>query len=226
MKKIFPPILLASAIMFLFSCSSLRNAFTLTEKDAIAAIRQMLTMGTRDNTSSAAFGKDIILAGLFPESVRKTLNTLNMLGLTSEVDRFTNTLSTAAEKTASASVPIFVNSIDNMRFVDAMGIIKNGGTSATDYLKTSVGDSLRRAIKPVMQSALDEYKLNDQWARIIKPAQSILGSKFNPDLSYLMAAVVSEAMFNKIAEKEKQVRTDATARTTPLLQQVFSRSWQ
>jgi hypothetical protein len=225
MKKLFTPILLASVLTLSFGCISLKNAFTLNERDAATAIRQLLTLGTRDNVSSAAFGKDIILAGLFPESVRKTLNTLNMLGLTSEIDRFTTTLSTAAEKTAAASVPIFVSSIDNMKFVDAMGIIKKGGTSATDYLKSSVGDSLRRAVAPIMQTALNEYKLNDQWTKIIKPAQSILGSKFNPDLSNLMAVVVTEAMFNKIAQKEAEVRTNATARTTPLLQKVFSRSW-
>jgi hypothetical protein len=40
-----------------------------------------------------------------------------------------------------------------------------------------------------------------------------------------MAGAVSEAMFRKIAEKETQVRTDASARTTNLLQKVFSKDW-
>ncbi len=40
-----------------------------------------------------------------------------------------------------------------------------------------------------------------------------------------MAGAVSEAMFRKIAEREMQIRADAAARTTPLLQKVFSRNW-
>jgi hypothetical protein len=32
-------------------------------------------------------------------------------------------------------------------------------------------------------------------------------------------------MFRKIEQKEAQVRADAAARTTPLLQKVFSRVW-
>jgi hypothetical protein len=32
-------------------------------------------------------------------------------------------------------------------------------------------------------------------------------------------------MFRKIAEQERQVRADAAARTTPLLQKVFSKNW-
>jgi len=37
--------------------------------------------------------------------------------------------------------------------------------------------------------------------------------------------MVSEAMFRKIEEKEKEIRARAEARTTPLLKKVFSRSW-
>jgi hypothetical protein len=32
-------------------------------------------------------------------------------------------------------------------------------------------------------------------------------------------------MFQKIEEKEKEIRTNANARTTTLLQKVFSRDW-
>jgi hypothetical protein len=167
-----------------------------------------------------------VMATLFPESMRKTLNTLNQLGLTGEIDRFTTTLGTAAEKTATASVPIFISGINNMKFTDAMRIIKNGGTSATEYLRSSVGDSLRRAITPAMKTALNEYKLNEQWEKIIKPAQVLVGNKLNLDLANLMAGMVSEKMFQQLELKEKEVRSTASARTTTLLQKVFSRNWQ
>jgi hypothetical protein len=153
------------------------------------------------------------------------LNTINQLGLTNEVDRFTTTLSAAAEKSAERSVPIFVSGISTMRLNDAMRIIKNGGTSATDYLRATVGDSLRRSLRPVMQTALDEYKLNQQWDDLIKPVKGIAGNRLNLDLASLMAGIVSEKMFQKIAEQEEQIRANAAARTTPLLQKVFSRKW-
>jgi len=224
MKKILLPILFITLLPISYSCSTLRSAgYILTQSDASAAIRQLLDLGARDNAAAGSFSKDMILSAVFPESVKNVLNTLNQLGLTGEIDRFTTTLSTAAEKTATASVPVFVNSINNMKFADAIGIIKNGGTAATDYLRTSAGDSLRQAIQPVMQSTLDEYKLNEQWNNIIKPARALIGNKLNLDLANLMAGVVSEAMFRKIAAKEIQVRQDAAARSTTLLQKVFSK---
>jgi hypothetical protein len=225
MKKTLLPALLILLLPISYSCGSLKSlGYKLTEADAASAIRQMLDLGTRDNLASA-FSKETILSTLFPESVSKTLNTINTLGLTSEVDRFTTTLSTAATKSASAAAPVFVNSINNLTFTDAIRIIKTGGTSATDYLRSSAGNNLRQSIKPIMQAALDEYKINQQWNDIIKPVRALAGNKLDLDLATLMAGAVSEAMFRKIAEKEVQVRSDATARTTSLLQNVFSKNW-
>lgn len=223
MKKLLLPLLFVFILPATFSCRTMRS-YTLTEADAAAAIRQMLELGAKDGMTGA-FSKERILSTLFPDKLAKVLNTLQQFGLTTEIDRFTTTMSMAAEKTATNSIPIFVSAITKLSFSDAIRIIKSGGTSATDYLRSSIGPDLRISIKPVMQSALDEYKLVEQWNKIIKPAQSVLGNKFNLDLANLMAGMVSEAMFKKLEEKEKQIRTDVSARPTALLQKVFSRSW-
>lgn len=207
-----------------YSCSTLRN-YVLTEQDAVAALRQMLQRGAQSNLQGA-FSKDAVMASLFPEGLRKTLNTLQQLGLTSEIDRFTNTLGQAAEQTATRSVPIVVRGIGNMSFTDAIRIVKNGGTAATDYLRSSIGAELRGEIKPVMQQALAEYKLEEQWTKIIQPARALVGDRLNLDLPTLMAGLVSEKMFQKLEETEREIRTNAAARTTPLLQRVFSGNWQ
>lgn len=226
MKKLYLPLLLLFIVPFSFSCASGKlGNYTLTEKDAAEAVRQLLQMGARNGNFAGAFSKEAILSTVFPEPVKKVLNTIDQLGLTSEVDRFTTTLSQAAEKSAERSVPIFISGIAGMKLTDAMRIVKNGGTSATDYLRATVGDSLRRSLRPVMQTALDEYKLNEQWDNMIKPVKSLAGSKLNLDLANLMAGIVSEKMFQKMAEQEQQIRANAAARTTPLLKKVFSRSW-
>lgn len=222
MKKLFLPILFIILLPVSYSCSTLRSIYTLNEGDAASAIRQLLSFGARDNTLAGAFSKEALLSTLFPQSVSKVLNTLSALGLTNEVDRFTTTLSTAAEKTATASIPIFERSITNMQLSDAIRIIKNGGTSATDYLRASAGTALHQSTTPIMQATLNEYKLNDQWNNLIKPVKLLTGNKINLDLGSLMAGAVDEAMFRKIAEKEVQVRTNVAARTTPLLQKVFA----
>lgn len=223
MKKLVLPILFSLMLPVSFSCNTLKN-YMLTEQDAAAAIRQLLQIGAQGNLQGA-FTKDAVMAAIFPEAIRKTLNTLQQLGLTNEIDRFTTTMTTAAEQTATRSVPIFLDGISRMSFTDAIRIVKNGGTAATDYLRSSVGTDLRNSIKPVMQTVLKEYKLDEQWDKIVKPAKALVGDKLNLDLGNIMAGIVSEKMFQKLAETEVQVRTNAAARTTPLLQKVFSRNW-
>jgi hypothetical protein len=223
MKKFFLPVLFAFMLPLSFSCNTLKN-YILTEQDAAAAIRQMLQLGANGNLQGA-FTKDAVMTAIFPEALRKPLAILQQLGLTNEVDRFTTTMATAAEQTATRSVPIFLDGIGRMSFTDAIRIVKNGSTSATDYLRSSVGTELRNSIKPVMQNALKEYKLDEQWDKIIRPARALVGDKLNLDLANIMAGIVSEKMFQKLAETEVQVRTNATARTTPLLQKVFSGTW-
>ena len=223
MKKIFLPVLLAFMLPALVACTGSRFAgYSLNERDASSAIKQLVQLGAQDNFLTGAFSKENVMTTVFPEGVRKVLNTVQMLGLTNEVDRFTTTMGAASEKAAQASIPVFVSAIDNMQFADAMRIVKNGGTAATDYLRSSAGTSLRNANKPAVEEALQEYKLNEQWDKIVKP---LGGNRINLDLSTLMAGMVSEAMFRKIDEKEQEVRSQAAARTTPLLQKVFSRNW-
>src|SRR4051812_12627586 len=106
MKKLFLPLLFSLVLPATFSCSSSRFAgYTLNEADAASALRQMLEIGAREGVNGS-FSKDAIMSTLFPEQLRKTLNTLQQLGLTPEIDRFTTTLTTASEKTAERSIPI------------------------------------------------------------------------------------------------------------------------
>jgi hypothetical protein len=224
MKRFLLPILFAIVLPTAFSCGALKNA-NLTEVDAAAALKQMLEIGVRQGVQGS-FSKDAIMSTLFPESMRKTLNTLQQLGLLNDLDRFTTTMATASEKTAERSVPVFINAIQNMSFTDAISIVKSGGTAGTDYLQTHAGTQLREAIRPVMKQALDEYKLTEQWDKIMKPAQSISGNRVNLDLPNLMAGMVSVKMFETIAQKEREIRSNQAARTTSLLKKVFSGNYQ
>jgi len=204
MKRLFLPLLFATILPAVFSCSSSNiGGYRLNERDAATAIRQMLDIGARESVKGA-FSKEAIMTTLFPESIKKTLQTIQQLGLTNEVDRFTTTLGTAAEQAATNSIPIFSNAIGRMSISDAMRIIKSDGAAATEYLRATAGTEVRTAIVPVMREALNEYKLLEQWEKIIKPAQAFTKDKVNLDLANLMAGMVSEAMFRKIEEKEKR----------------------
>ena len=218
MKKLFFPLLFLFAVPSFFSCGGMR---TLSQRDAADAIRQMLQLGVNEGVGMNAFNRQNIMAAIFPSPISNVLNTIQQLGLSRDVDKFATTMQLAAERTAQNAIPIFISGINRMSFADALYIIRTGGTAATDYLRGSIGTELRLAVRPVMQQALDQYQLTQQWDRLTQPVRG----RLNLDPANLMAGLVTEAMFQKIAEKERQIRENSYARTTPLLQRVFSRTW-
>lgn len=229
MKKITLFALLISFTSF-FSCNTIKSLQGgLTEQEAIDGIKELLAFGSQYGGSllgkNGAFSKEALTAAIFPPELQKIANTLQTLGLSKEVDRFTTTLGNATAQTVDKSVPIFLSSIQSLNIKNAFTILKAGNTGATDFLRTTVGDTLRRAITPIMNNALEEYKLSSEWNKLTAPAQVLTGGKINLDLGNLMAGLVANAMFNKIAEKEIEIRSQSAARSTSLLQKVFSKDW-
>lgn len=227
MKKIYRYLFLLS-FTSLISCNTFKQLFS--ADDAAGALREMLSFGTQYGGDllgrKNGLSKENVLQSILPGELGKVLSTLETLGLSKEVTRFSSTLSTVAEKSVEKSIPVFMQGIKNMRFKDAVGIVKRGGTSGTDFLRSSIGDTLRKAITPGINSGLEEYKLTSQWNELVSPAKMFLGDKLNLELGNLLSGYVANMMFNKMEEKEIAIRNKANERKTALLQKVFGQLTQ
>jgi hypothetical protein len=231
MKKIIIAIFAVST-MGLSGCGSLKSlGGFLSEADAANAIREALIIGVNFGANSlgqrGSFSRDVLLGAILPREVQNVVQTLDRLGLTPQLNRFANTLDNAAVEAVTRSGPIFVDGIRRMSIGDAIGIVKNGGTSATDYLRRTVGDDLRSAVAPVMRTALNEYHIADEWDKLISPAKILLGNRagLNLNLDNVLAVVITNQMFSKIEQQELNIRNNAQARTSATLQRVFGRDW-
>ncbi|SJZ62380.1 DUF4197 domain-containing protein [Sediminibacterium ginsengisoli] len=228
MKKICYSLLLVFTCFF-SSCDSVKNlaGSVLSEYDAANAIREALMLGTNSGVNSlgqkGSFSRDVLLNAILPQEVNKVITALDKLGLASQVNRFTNTLDNAVVESVKRSGPIFLSGIKQMSIRDAIGIVKNGGTAATDYLRRTVGDTLRGSVRPVVRTALNEYNIANEWDKLVSPVKSIIGnnSMLNIDLDNILTVMLTNEMFKQIEIQETAIRTQAAARTTPLLQRVF-----
>lgn len=224
MKRQFAILTLAVILLCIGCTNSGSIGKRLTTTDYINGIKEALSIGARfggQSLGKGTFNKETLLSIILPKDLQRVTSILSTLGLSSEVDKFSNTLNKAAEETVEKSVPIFLDGIGKINIKNAAKIVANGGTSATDYLRSSIGDSLRNTIAPVMNTALNNYGVNAQFKKILQPVQMLLGDKLNLDLGNLMAGFIANSMFNKIEEKEKEIRLNAAARTSTLLQRVF-----
>lgn len=231
MKRILVTILIITGFG-LSGCNSLKGlGGYLSEVDAVNAIKEALTIGTNFGANSlgrrGSFSRDVLLGAILPQEAQKLIQTLDRLGLATELNRFTNTLDNAAVDAVTRSAPIFIDGIRHMSIRDAIGIVKNGGTSATDYLRRTVGDTLRGAVAPVMRNALNQYNLVQQWEKLIAPAKLLLGNRagMNLNLENVLSVLITNEMFSKIEQQEISIRNNSQARTTASLQRVFGKDW-
>ena len=212
---------IASSLLF-SGCGTLKSL--LSGDDIAAGLKEALiqgiTKGGNDARNGSLFSSSNILSSVLPESAVKVINTLNTLGMGGDITRFTNTVTSAAGKSAESAVPIFISGIQRMNIRDAVGILGGGYNAATNYLRTSIGDSLRQAIKPQVAVALEEYKAQEGFNALVSKLP--FGNKPNIDLASIVAQQVANQMFKEVEQEEYRIRTDVAARTTPLLQRVFS----
>jgi hypothetical protein len=141
----------------------------------------------------------------------------------------------AAEDAAKEVAPIFINSIKQMTINDAFGILKGADNAATQYLSNTTRADLYNLYKPKIRQSTEKDILGgvstkESWETLTGKwniiANSIAGklAGFNPvntDLDDYLTNKALDGMFLKVQDEEKKIRTNVSARITPLLKKVF-----
>lgn len=199
---------------------------TVTEGEAGQGIKEALSQGLagavlRLNTQDGFF-KDAFYKILVPEDAQKIANTLRDIGFGSLVDKAILQINRGAEDAVGYAKPIFVNAIKSMSIQDAIGLVRNGDTSATHFFREKTTASLLAAFTPVIKSSLDKVDATKYYGDMVNKYNSIpLVRKLNPDLTGYVTTKATNALFDLVAQEEKNIRTNFAARTTDILKKVF-----
>ena len=232
MKKI---VLLVSSFFCLSSCADLQTIMNNTQQEGALSsldisngLKQALEIGISQGVELLSqkdgyYGNSLAKI-LFPEPLQKVDKTLRSIGLGSLADEGVKLLNRAAEDAVIEAKPIFVNAVKNLSFSDATAILTGGKDAATQYLKKTTTNSLIEAFSPKIQSSLSKVGADKVWESIISKYNAIpLVNQVNPDLTSYVTERAIEGLFQQVAQKEEDIRTNIGARTTPLLQKVFAK---
>lgn len=199
----------------------------ITEAEAAEGIKEALGQGLSKavlqlNTTDGFF-KDAFYKILLPPDARKIENTLRSIGLGSQVDKAILQINRGAEDAAGYAKPIFVDAIKSMTLQDAIGLVKNGDTSATHFFRVKTTDKLIAAFRPVIQSSLDKVSATKYYGDMVNTYNNFPTTikKINPDLTSFVTAKATDALFDLVAKEEKNIRENVAARTTEILKKVF-----
>ena len=174
-------------------------------------------------TATDGFYKNEAVKILMPEELQKVDATLRRVGLSSLADEGVKMLNRAAEDAVKEATPIFVSAVKNMSITDAKNILLGNESAATSYLQNSTTTALYGKFNPVIKSSFEKVGADVVWKNIINKYNTIpLVKKVNPDLTDYTTTQALSGVFKMIAVEEKDIRTNISARTTPLLKNVFA----
>lgn len=232
MKKLIFSVFL---IVSLTGCDVLSNLPTgapVSESEAAEGIKEALGQGlvkaVLQLNREDGFFKDAFYKILMPPDARKVENTLRDLGMGKMVDRAILQINRGAEDAAGFAKPIFVDAIKSMTISDAIGLVRNGDTSATHFFRVKTTDKLVAAFLPVIRSSLEKVDATKYYSDVINTYNNFPTTikKINPDLPGYVTERATSALFDLVAKEEINIRQNIQARTTEILRKVFGAKWQ
>lgn len=199
----------------------------ITDAEAAEGIRQALDKGVDTgisflNKTDGFFGNELYKV-LLPPDAKKIENTLRDLGFGNMVDKAILQINRAAEDAVGYAKPIFVDAIKQMTITDAINIVKGADNAATNYFREKTTQQLIEAFTPTIKASLDKLNATKYYADVVNKYNNFPTTlkKINPDLPSYVVGKAVDALFDRIAKEELNIRTNAAARTTEVLRKVF-----
>lgn len=203
---------------------------SLSTDDVVAGLKEALQKGTEKSTQQLSavngFLENAAVKILLPPEVQKAEKTLRSAGLGKLADDAIASMNHAAEDASKSAAPIFIDAIKQMTIKDGWNILKGTDTSATHYLKVKTTDPLTTAFKPVIEQSLHKTDATKYWNDFATTYNkiNIFGKPIDTDLSSYVTSKALDGIFYEIGGQERLIRKDPAARTTELLQKVFTQS--
>ncbi|MEQ9639025.1 MAG: DUF4197 domain-containing protein [Alphaproteobacteria bacterium] len=168
------------------------------------------------------FFTDEIVKILLPDWLETVRSTLSRVGQSDMLDDLTLRMNRGAEQATAQVKPLFWDSIEAMTLQDVMDIYNGPDDAATQYFRRTMNDPLHTKMKPIVDTSLSDVGAIQSYESTVSQYKSI---PFVPDVKGdIVEHVLDKAfdgIFHYIGVEEAAIRNNASARVTPLLQEVF-----
>ena len=203
------------------------NANGLSGNDIVSGLKEALSLGTEKSTgrlsATDGFFKDAAVKILMPPEVSKVQNKLKMLGMGGLVDNAVLSMNRAAEDASKSAAPIFLKAIKSMSVPDALSILKGTDTAATNYLRRSTLDQLTAAFTPIISASLQKVDATKYWNDVFTTYNKFSFNKVDTDINSYVTNKALNGIFYYVAQEEKNIRKDPSARASDILKKVFGK---
>jgi len=243
MKKIYLLLLsisLAACTELTKIAESLPIDVPLTEEEVANGLKEALRVGTdsasaRLSVTNGYYGDELVKILLPKEANIIVDNASKIPGGDKLIEDVVKSINRAAEDAAKEAGPIFWTAVKKMTIQDAFTILNGETDAATQYLKSNTYQELFKLYNPKIQKSLDKeiaagVSTNESWESLTGRWNKIAGNTLGQiaglktvdvDLDHYLTEQALNGLFVKIADEEKNIRQDPTARVNDILERVF-----
>ena len=219
------------------SSSTFAAQWNLTERQASdgvrAALRQAAQLATNRLGRRDGFFGDPQVRIPLPSRIRDVQSMLRRVGMAGQLDDLELSINRAAEAAMPAVQTIFLNAVQSITLQDALGIVRGGDRSATDFLEGRTSDQLYALVRPRMAQTLEasgayrtlqpiEQRINNQGGFLGNIMRNRSGGRsLSEQLTDDASRRTLSGVFHYVGEEERAIRRDPVNRTTDILRRVF-----
>lgn len=200
----------------------------LSQGDMVAALKEALNNGAlnavADLSKDGGYLNSPDVRIPLPGNLSRVEKILRKLKQDEMADNLNRTINSAAEDAVMEAAPIFRKAISEITFADAQNILLGDDRAATDYFRRNTITDLKEKFLPIVAKATEASGATAAYKSVVEKGESI--SRFlsvrDLDLDDYVTDEALDGLFLRMAEEEKKIREQPAARTSELLQKVFS----
>ena len=187
------------------------------------ALALSVTRASDDLSQKGGYSSGVYRLHL-PEEVEQITSVMKQFGLGDEVEKVENLMNQGAEIAAAEAKATFLQAVSQMSVDDAIGIVRGGDTSATDFFRAQTEGSLQQRYQSIMQGQLKKLGFYSEYQQLLG-AYKLLPIANKPNLDLEQAAVSQgiEGLFAQIGEEEKNIRQNPMETGNLLISSIFGK---
>jgi uncharacterized protein DUF4197 len=198
----------------------------ISNQDASTGMKAALERGTAEAVANLGrtdgfLGNSAVKIPL-PDPLKRYEKMMRQFGMGKYADELITTMNRAAESAVPEARPLFVDAVRKMTLKDAKGILTGGNTSATDYFKRTMSDTLRGKFLPIVAESTKRVQLAEKYNEYAaKGAKFGLVKKEDASLDGYVTQKTMDGLFYMVGEEEKKIRANPVAAGSDIIKKVF-----
>lgn len=202
------------------------RAFDLTNAEATSGLRTALQRGAVAAVEllgrpDGFLGNPQVRIPL-PGALEDAAKLLRMIGQSRKVDELITAMNRAAEAAVPQAKTLLVDAVKGMSVNDALGVLRGGDTSVTEFFANKTRTPLGERFLPIVTRATEKVSLAGKYNAVAGQAAGLgLVRGDDADIQHYVTRKALDGLYFMIGEEEKKIRRDPVGTGSAILKKVF-----